>query len=139
MSLAYFSDRFVQGRTIRGEVCTLVQEILLRVVAGGVAVSAFALAGDLLEPKTFAGLFGAAPSVALATLVLTIVKDGREYASLEARSMIFGAIAFFIYAVVVSRLLLRRKWRTLPVASLSITVWFIGAFALFFAMRRLVG
>jgi cbb3-type cytochrome oxidase subunit 1 len=116
-----------------------VHETLLRVLAGGMAVSAFALAGDLLEPKTFAGLFGAAPSVALATLILTISKDGREYASLEARSMILGAIAFFIYAVIVSRFLLRRKWPTLPVTSLSITIWFLGAFGLFFAMRRLVG
>jgi hypothetical protein len=114
-----------------------VQEILLRVLAGGIAVSAFALAGDLLEPKTFAGLFGAAPSVALATLVLAIVKDGWEYASLEARSMILGAIAFFIYAVIVSRLLVGRKWPTLLVTCLSITVWFIAAFSLLFAMRRL--
>jgi cbb3-type cytochrome oxidase subunit 1 len=115
-----------------------VQEILLRVLAGGVAVSLFALAGDLLEPKTFAGLFGAAPSVALATLTLAIVKDGREYASLEARSMILGTIAFSIYAVIVSRLLLRRKWPTLPVACLSITVWFIAAFGLFLAVRRFI-
>jgi hypothetical protein len=33
---------------------------------GGVVVSAFALIGDLLKPKSFGGLFGAAPSVALA-------------------------------------------------------------------------
>jgi len=42
---------------------------LLRVVLGGAVVSTFALLGDVLKPKSFAGLFGAAPCVALATLV----------------------------------------------------------------------
>lgn len=52
-------------------------EILLRVMVGGVVVSGFALLGDLLKPKRCAGLFGAAPSVALATLVLTVVLHAR--------------------------------------------------------------
>jgi hypothetical protein len=111
-----------------------VKEILVRVVAGGVVVSLFALLGDLLKPKTFAGLFGAAPSVALATLVLTVVKEGKEYASLEARSMIVGAIAFLLYALVVSQLLLRKKWPVLPVTTFSIVVWFICSFGLYFGL-----
>ena len=53
------------------------KELVIRVVAGGVVVSVFALAGDILKPKKFAGLFGAAPSVALATLILTETKDGK--------------------------------------------------------------
>jgi cbb3-type cytochrome oxidase subunit 1 len=114
-----------------------VQEMLLRIVAGGIAVSAFSVLGDLVGPKTFAGLFGAAPSVALATLTLAVVKDGREYASLEARSMIIGAIAFFAYALTVSHFLLRRKESTLLVTCLSMVAWFIAAFGLFYAMRRL--
>jgi len=43
-------------------------EYVLRFLAGGIAVSAFAALGDTLRPKSFAGLFGAAPSIALATL-----------------------------------------------------------------------
>jgi hypothetical protein len=54
--------------------------------------------GDVLNPKSFAGLFGAAPSVALATLGLTIFADGKPYAAMEARSMIAGAVGFFVYA-----------------------------------------
>ena len=38
-------------------------EFLLRFLAGELAVSIFALLGDVLRPKSFAGLFGAAPSV----------------------------------------------------------------------------
>jgi len=110
-----------------------VNEILLRVIVGGTVVSAFALLGDLLKPKTFAGLLGAAPSVALATLVLTVTKDGKMYASLEARSMIFGALAFFLYAIVVSRLLFRRHLPVLLVTSLAMLVWFVCAFGLSYA------
>jgi len=47
-------------------------QILIRFLVGGAVVSAFAIIGDLLKPKSFAGLFGAAPLVALATLVLTV-------------------------------------------------------------------
>ncbi len=43
-------------------------EILVRFIAGGIIISVFALIGDVLKPKSFAGLFGAAPSVALVTL-----------------------------------------------------------------------
>ena len=43
-----------------------VKDILLKIMIGGVAVSAFAMLGELLKLKSFAGLFGAAPSVSLA-------------------------------------------------------------------------
>jgi hypothetical protein len=111
-----------------------VNEILLRIVAGGVVVSAFSLLADVLRPKTFAGLFGAAPSVALATLVLTVAKDGKVFASIEARSMVFGALAFFLYAFVVSRLLLRRHLPVLPVTSLAMVLWFVCAFGVSYAV-----
>ena len=44
-------------------------------------VSAFAMLGDVLKPKSFAGLFGAAPSVALATLGIAIYQHGESYAA----------------------------------------------------------
>jgi hypothetical protein len=112
------------------------KEILLRVIVGGGVVSAFALLGDLLKPKSFAGLFGAAPSVALATLVLTVMKEGKAYASTEARSMVLGALAFFLYACVVGRLLIRRRMPVLSTAGLATTVWFGCAFGLWFAVLR---
>ena len=112
------------------------KEILLRVVVGGVVVSAFALLGDLLKPKSFAGLFGAAPSVALATLILTVMKDGKAYASTEARSMFLGALAFFLYACVVGRLLLRGRMPVLSTTTISITLWFVCAFGLWCSLVR---
>jgi hypothetical protein len=113
-----------------------VQEVLLRVVVGGFAVSIFALLGDLLRPKSFAGLLSAGPSVALATLVLTAAKEGMQYVSIETRSMMLGALASVLYATVVSQFLIRRRHSVLPVASLSMVVWFAGAFGLWYAMIK---
>ena len=70
------------------------EELIYRFIIGGIVVSLFALTGDVLKPKSFAGLFGAAPSVALATLSLTLLKNGKSYAALESRSMIAGSLAF---------------------------------------------
>jgi len=105
-------------------------ELLIRFIAGGIFVSLFALAGDLLRPKSFAGLFGAAPSIALATLILTIRTKGAIYAAMEARSMLAGAIAFFVYASVASWVLMRYKPKALWVAIGSMPAWFGVAFGL---------
>jgi hypothetical protein len=72
---------------------TRLTDILIRFLIGGMVVSAFATLGGLFKPTSFAGLFGAAPSVALATLALTISKDGKVYAGTECRSMLAGAAA----------------------------------------------
>ena len=58
----------------------------LRFLAGGIAVSAFATLGDSVRPKSFAGLFGAAPSIALATLPITLSQNGAPFAAMEGRS-----------------------------------------------------
>ena len=102
-------------------------ELLLRFVIGGVVVSAFSLIGTVLRPKSFAGLFGAAPSVALATLTLTFHKDGHPYAALEARSMLLGAIAMGAYAWFTGRLLFSAKHNTLLVTSASLLLWLVVA------------
>ena len=98
-------------------------EIFLRFLIGGAVVSAFALLGDLFKPKSFAGLFGAAPSVALATLGLTVSTEGARYVATEAHSMIIGAVAFFACASWVSWLMMRYKGKALPVTASSILVW----------------
>ncbi len=98
-------------------------QILVRFLIGGVAVSAFAVLGDLLKPKSFAGLFGAAPSIALAALGLAVVTDGASYAAIEGRSMMAGAIAFFAYASLVSWIMMRYKFKALLVTMCSIPLW----------------
>jgi hypothetical protein len=105
-------------------------EILIRFFVGGIVVSSFAIIGDILRPKSFAGLFGAAPSVALATLGLTVASEGRLYAAAEAHSMIAGAIAFFAYASLVSWSLMRGRSAALRITIAAMPVWFGVAFGL---------
>ena len=105
-------------------------QILIRFLVGGAVVSLFALIGDVLKPKSFAGLFGAAPSVALATLGLTVASQGSSYAAIEARSMIAGAIAFFVYASCISWVLMHYRFKSLGISLAVMPVWFVVSFAL---------
>lgn len=111
-------------------------EFVIRFFVGGIVVSLFAVIGDVVKPKSFAGLFGAAPSVALATLALTISKEGSRYAALEARSMMISALAFFVYASGVSWLMLRRNFGALPVTLSLLIVWGTFGFALWYVILR---
>ena len=106
------------------------KELLVRFLIGGIAVSFFSVLGDVFKPKSFAGLFGAAPSVALATLGLAILKEGRQYASTEAASMIAGTVAFFVYSSIVSWILMHRSVSALRVSTVWLLLW--GAVALGF-------
>jgi hypothetical protein len=109
-------------------------DLVLRALIGGTVVSAFSFLGDLLKPKSFAGLFGAAPSVALATLILTTRAEGTAYAVLEARSMMAGAVAFGVYGVIVCRVLARTSRSVVLVTSLTLVAWLsvaLGLWALF--------
>jgi Protein of unknown function (DUF3147) len=102
-------------------------EIVIRFCIGGLTVSFFALLGDLFQPKSFAGLFEAAPSVALASLLLTVFHEGTHYATTEARSMIIGAVFFLIYACLASFLMLRRNLPALRVTLSLLFMWLGGA------------
>jgi hypothetical protein len=112
------------------------KDLILRFLIGGVVVSSFAALADVLRPKSFAGLFGAAPSIALATIGLTIAQKGRDYAALEARSMIFGAIAFFLYASAVSWVLMRYKPHALSAALALLPIWLGAALGIWFVGAR---
>jgi len=111
-------------------------DLILRFLIGGICVSIFALIADVLKPKSFAGLFGAAPSVALATLALTIHKNGVHYAALEARSMLAGAAALLIYCVVVTWILKRDHTRALAATTSAVIVWFAASLGLWYAFLR---
>jgi hypothetical protein len=104
--------------------------LLIRFLIGGFVVSLFSTLADVLRPKSFAGLLGAAPSIALATLGLTIHHDGKQYAAFEARSMALGAIAFFLYAVIVSCLLRRYHPSPLGTTVAVMPIWFLASFCL---------
>lgn len=105
-------------------------DLLIRFLVGGAVVSVFAMLGDVLRPKSFAGLFSAAPSIALATVALTIHKEGKVYTAHEAASMLLGAVAFVIYAIAASLVLRRRRTSALVAASALMPVWLGAALGL---------
>lgn len=105
-------------------------EYLLRFVAGGLIVSAFAILGDMLKPKSFAGLLGAAPSVALATLGIAVVQHGPQYVAAESWTMIYGAVALACYSLVVCHLLMRFHLAALSATVVAFAVWLVVAFGL---------
>ena len=108
----------------------VVMDLVVRFVIGGLVVSFFAVLGDMLKPKSFAGLFSAAPSVALASLGLAVAKYGTTYAAHEARSMVLGAAGFILYAWIVSRLLFRTKLPVMAATVASLAVWLAASLAL---------
>jgi hypothetical protein len=105
-------------------------EYASRFLAGGLAVVAFAALGDILRPKSFAGLFGAAPSIALATLVITIMQNGASFAAMEGQSMIFGAFALAAYCWTVCVLLKRFELLSRTATAAAFVVWLGVAFGL---------
>jgi hypothetical protein len=105
-------------------------EYVARFLVGGLVVSAFAMLGDVLRPKCFAGLFGAAPSVALATLGIALYRHGADYAAMQSQAMMAGAIALAAYSIVVCHLLVRARLAALTATLASLTVWLVIAFGL---------
>ncbi len=114
-------------------------DLILRFLIGGVVVSVFAILGDMLKPESLGGVFAAAPTIALATLVLTMHKHGGVYVATEARSMVAGAAAFFAYASVVSFVLMRWRPKALTTAIAVLPVWFATAAALVGALAAEIG
>lgn len=74
--------------------------IALKAVDGGLLVVVFALVGEVLKPKRFAGLFGAAPSVALANLAVIALAEGVGAARSSSTGMAAGGIAMVLCCLV---------------------------------------
>lgn len=114
----------------------MLSDLIIRFIIGGAVVSAFAVLGDMFRPKSFAGVFAAAPSVALATLALTVMKDGGSDGALEARSMLAGALALAAYSQITAWLLMRRNWSSVRASLAGLIPWLAVAFGLWAAFLR---
>jgi hypothetical protein len=84
-----------------------VVSLAIRALVGGMFVTAFAVLGEVLVPKRFAGIMSAAPSVALANLAIIVATRGHHYALHETEGMIVGACAFVAAALAGRRLVAR--------------------------------
>src|SRR5689334_17615680 len=93
--------------------------LAVRGLAGGTLVVVFALLSEGLSPKRFAGLFGAAPAVALAGLAITLLDKGAHDAHESTVGMLAGAAGMIAYAAVSVPLLRRLQAGKGAVAALS--------------------
>ena len=110
------------------------EEYIIRFVAGGIAVSAFSALGDVFRPKSFAGLFAAAPSIAIATLLIAFSKHGADYAALEGRSMMIGAVALAVFSWMSCQLMKRCELSGLASTLFASIAWFVCALGLCWAL-----
>ena len=94
-------------------------------LAGGLLVVAFALLSEGLSPKRFAGLFSAAPAVALAGLTILLIDKGSHDAHQNAVGMVAGSAGMIAYAAVAVPLLRRMRAGGAAVAALG--AWFAVA------------
>lgn len=107
--------------------------IAVKGLAGGTLVVLFALLCQTLEPKRFAGLFGAAPAVALAGLAVTLVVMGVADAHDAALGMLAGAAGMTVYAAVATNLL--GGMRALHAALLAVAAWLAVTAVVLLPMR----
>ena len=101
----------------------------LKALVGGLAVVAFSLIGQAGHPKRFAGLFSAAPSVALASLAMTVVAKGPRETLPYAQGMLIGSAGMVAYSLV--SLLLINRLHALVGSILAWLAWFAVAGGLY--------
>lgn len=99
-----------------------------RAALGGLLVVVFALVGEVVKPKRFAGLFGAAPSVALSNLALVVAAQGTPRAVAESRAMVLGGVAMAVACAVGVHTV--RRWRAVKGTGAVALVWLAVAAAL---------
>ncbi len=99
--------------------------LAIKGLAGGTLVVMFALLSQGLEPKRFAGLFSAAPAVALAGLTVTLLDKGAHDAHQSSAGMISGAAGMAAYAAAVIPLLRRTRPGVASLAAIG--VWSTAA------------
>lgn len=104
--------------------------ICVKAINGGLFVALFAVLGELLQPKRFAGIFGASPAVALGNLLVIALAEGEASARVSATGMIAGAVALAVACMAAIPAV--RRWGTVWGSAVLWTVWLTvgGAIAL---------
>ena len=102
--------------------------ICVKAVDGGLFVALFAVLGEMLQPKRFAGIFGASPAVALANLLVIALVKGDASARYAATGMIAGAVALAVACAAAIPAV--RRWGALRGSTVLWAVWIlVGAAA----------
>jgi hypothetical protein len=109
-------------------------ELALRFVIGGLVVSLFSLLGEFVKPKTFSGLFAAAPSVAIGSLALTLAHQGPRAAETNTQCMLAGTAGMVAY-VVACLFTLRRQLGVVAATTIPWAVWGLVAGSVLLVVR----
>ena len=108
--------------------------IAIRALLGGSAVCLFALVGQALQPKKFAGIFAAAPAVAVAALAISIATKGPAVGRANALGMVAGAAGMIAYCLVAVFVL--RRVRALAGSLAVMPAWAAVAGGALFLVSR---
>nr|WP_275404218.1 DUF3147 family protein [Pseudonocardia acidicola] len=105
----------------------------LKTVASGLFVAAFAVVASMLSPKRLAGVFAAAPAVALGSLIMTVALLGNAGAVVAARGMAVGGAGFAVSCAAAVPAL--RRWGVLRGTAMTIAVWAVVSAVLYRVVR----
>jgi hypothetical protein len=108
--------------------------IAVKALIGGTAVVAFAALGEFLRPRGLAGMFAAAPSVAVAGLAVTSVATGSGSAAGQATAMVAGAAALTVFCLVGIESV--RRFGALRGSVAAMVPWFAVALGLWAVVLR---
>lgn len=95
--------------------------ICIKAADGGLFVALFAIIGEVLQPKRFAGIFGASPAVSLANLLVIALAESDGMARKAADGMIAGAIALAVACAVAIPAV--RRWGAVLGSAVLWAVW----------------
>lgn len=96
-------------------------ELALKSVCGGALVLVFSAFAQTLSPKRFAGVFAAAPTVALASLAVTVGFQGSATAARQCTGMLAGAGGFAVYCLLAPSVV--RRLGTLRGSAVTLLAW----------------
>lgn len=106
----------------------------LKGLAAGAIVVAFAVAGEVLRPRGLAGVSSGAPSVALASLTITVLATGTASARDQALGMLVGAFALVVWCL--SGVEAVKRFGARAGSAIATTAWLVVALGGWAAVLR---
>jgi len=101
---------------------------------GGAFVVLFSALGEVVRPRGLAGITSGAPSVAVASLAVTVVATGVAAATDLARGMIAGAIGLVVWCLVGTEAV--KRFGALKGSTATTGLWLVTAFSLWAVFLR---
>ena len=108
--------------------------IVLKGLLGGLLVVLFSLIGEVVRPRSLAGITSAAPAVAVGSLLITLVAKGSASAAELSLGMIAGAGALVLFCLVGADGV--KRLGALKGSVVTTVVWFVTAFSLWAVFLR---